>query len=434
MNISHPGNRLAIFSWAMYDFANSAFTTLVVTFIYATYFTQAIAPDEVSGTTLWSHGVTMTAITVALLSPFLGAMADQGGYRKRFLLLTTVVCIAGSIMLYTAHPGEVTLAVFWFVVANVAFEMGMVFYNAFLPDIAPPGKIGRISGYGWGLGYFGGLLALFIALVGFVQTDSPWFGFAKELGENIRATNLLVAAWFLVFSLPLFLWVPERRRPRIVSYSKLAVVSIRMLVGTFKEVRKYRQIIRFLVARLFYNDGLITIFAFGGIYAAGTFGFTFDEVIVFGIAINVAAGLGALLMGFLDDHLGGKKTIQLSNLTLLTATVIAVVAQSKWLFWVAGLLVGLFAGPNQSASRSLMGRFVPKDQENEFYGFFAFSGKATSFLGPFLLGYFNNLFQSQRAGVASIIIFFLVGIVLLYLVDEEEGKRLAVQASGGSAT
>lgn len=422
---SHRYSRRAIFSWCMYDFANSPFTTLIVTFIYSTYFTKAIAENEIIGTAWWSRGVTISAIMVAIISPVMGAVADKGGFRKLFLFITTAISIVGSAILYKFQPGETSAALFWFIIANFAFEMGMVFYNAFLPDISPPDRIGRISGYGWSLGYVGGLLALVVGLVGFVSPATPWFGFSTANGENIRATNLLVAAWFVVFSVPIFLWVKEDKSR--VSKTKTSIFrsSFKQLVGTFHEIRRYRQIIRLLLARLFYNDGLITIFAFGGIYAAGTFGFSFTEIMIFGIALNVAAGAGAFVMGFLDDKLGGKKTIQISLYGLVVATVIAVFSPNKILFWVAGIIVGIFSGPNQAASRSLMGRFVPPDKENEFFGFFAFSGKATAFMGPFLLGSLTELFNSQRAGVSSVLIFFIVGSIFLTLVDEKEGKKLA---------
>jgi UMF1 family MFS transporter len=200
----------------------------------------------------------------------------------------------------------------------------------------------------------------------------------------------------------------------------------RQLLDTFNQIRQqYRQILRLLVARLIYNDGLITIFAFGGIYAQGTFGFTTEEVIVFGIALNVAAGLGALAFGFLDDLIGGKRTIFISLAGLFAAGLLAVLTPSVFWFWVAGIVVGLLAGPNQAASRSLMGRFVPATKETEFYGFFAFSGKATSFLGPLLLGQFTLFFANQRAGVATVLLFFIVGGLLLRRVDEKEGIALA---------
>lgn len=419
MASSRPGNR-AVLSWCFFDFANSAFTTLVVTFIYATYFTKRIAEDEISGTALWSRGISLTAIIVAVLSPFLGAVADRGGHRKRFLVVTTLITLVGCCLLYTVKPGQVFWGLTWFILSNVCYEIGLVFYNAYLPDLVNRDKIGRVSGYGWAFGYLGGLLCLVIALVGFVQPESPWFGLSRDEDQNLRATNLLVAVWFFVGSLPLFFFLrlPEKKR---TGGGKGWSGGLTALRQTMTHVRRYRQVVRLLVARLLYNDGLITIFAFGGIYAQAQFGFSDTEILVFGIVINVAAGIGSFALGFLDDWLGGKKTILISLAGLMGAGLLAVFAPWAWAFWIAGLLVGIFSGPNQAASRSLLGRFVPPDKENEFYGFFAFSGKATAFLGPLLLGVFTDVFQSHRVGMSVVLLFFLAGGILLFAVDEQEG-------------
>ena len=421
-----PDNyRKNIFIWSLYDFANSSFTTLVVTFIYATYFTEAIAENKIIGTTLWSRAVSLTAIIVAIASPIMGSIADKFGLRKTFLAIMTYISIFGSVMLYYTMPGEVIKALTWFVIANIGFELGSVFYNAYLPEIAPENKIGRVSGFGWSFGYIGGLLCLVVALVGFVQPDIPWFGFSKEAGEHIRATNLLVAIWFSIFSLPMFLLLNTKTKENLTK-SKLNILSgINELIHTFKKLKKYKQVVKFLLSRMIYNDGLVTIFAFGGIYAAGTFGFTFQEIMIFGIALNVTAGIGAFIFGFLDDKLGGKLTIQITLICLTAAGLLAIFANSKLLFWIAGISVGIFSGPNQAASRSLMGRFTPKSKENEFYGFFAFSGKMTAFIGPLCLGILTEIFNSQRAGVSIVVILFIIGLFLLRSVDEKEGIQNA---------
>lgn len=418
--------RKAVWGWALYDFANSAFTTLVVTFIWSAYFTKGIAGDENEGTAKWSLGVTLTAIFVALASPYVGTIADRGGFRKRFLLWTTLICIAGTLILFFPQRGDVLFALMIFVPTNIAYEMANVFYNAYLPELAPPNKIGKISGYGWAAGYLGGLLCLIVALVVMVNPDPPLFGLPKASGAPVRATNLLVAAWFAVFSLPMFLWVKDKPPESKIRLGEIIRSTNRQLGVTFREIRdQYRQIFRLLIARLIYNDGLVTIFAFGGIYAQGTFDFTTGEIIVFGIALNVAAGAGAFAFGFLDDRLGGKRTVLFSIASLFVASLLSTVAPNRFWFWVAAMGVGILAGPVQSASRSLMGRFVPPNKENEFYGFFAFSGKATAFLGPFLLGRFTGWFDSQRAGIATVLIFFVIGGLLLTRVDEQEGIELA---------
>lgn len=416
-----------IWAWALYDWANSAFTTLVVTFIYSTYFTRAMAPDELTGTAWWSRAVALSAVLTALLSPILGAAADRGGARKRFLAATTALCVAGTAALAFVPPGlpnAALVALALYVLADWAFETGYTFYNAFLPTIASPARIGRVSGYGWGLGYIGGLVCMAVALVGFVQPDTPWFGMSKEGGWNVRATNLLVAGWYLAFALPLFFFVPEQRAGKVTVD---VGGTFRALGATIRSLGRYREVVKFLLARLIFNDGLVTVFAFGGIYAAGTFGMSLSEVILFGIALNVASGLGALAFGYLDDRIGGKKTIMLTLVALSLATALAVWAPDRTWLWIAGMAIGLFVGPNQSASRSLMGRFVPERHQAEFFGFFQFSGKATSFLGPILLGTVTQLAGSQRAGVATVLAFFIVGGVLLATVDEAKGMETARQ-------
>ena len=416
--------KLSVFSWCMYDFANSSFTTLVVTFIYAAYFTKEMAVDEVTGTSLWSRSLVVTALVAALLAPPLGALADLGGYRKLLLFLSTAVAVVSSVLLYTAEPGQVVRALLFFTLANIAFEMGTVFYNAFLPDIADPGRIGRTSGFGWSLGYLGGLSAMALAWVALVEPTEPWFGFSRDNGENFRATTLLVAGWFGVFSLPIFLWVKEDKSA-ITREKGILAASFRQLLGTFREVKRYEQVVRFLVARLLYNDGLVTIFAFGGVYAVGTFGFSLVEVTIFGIVLSVAAGIGAFALGFLDDYLGSKRTIQISLVGLILAATAAVLTHERSVFWMAATLVGICAGPNQAASRSLLGRFVPPNKENEFFGLFAFSGKATAFLGPLLLGELTRIFSTQRVGMGVVIVFFVLGLSLLASVDEEAGILMA---------
>lgn len=418
--------RRRILAWCLFDWANSPYSTLVVTFVYSAYFAQKFAPDVVTGTAWWSRGVAIAGLVVALLAPLLGAMADKSGRRLRFLAVTTTVCVLATGTLTFVAPGsrsDALLALALFVLADIGFELGMLFYNALLPTVAPPDKLGRVSGHGWALGYAGGLLALLVALVGFVQTERPWFGVSRDAEFNIRATCMLVAVWLAVFSLPLFLTLREERHDRAVGHQPSVA---RGLIAEGRRLLQYRDAARFLLARLIFNDGLVTVFAFGGIYAAGTFGMTLVEVIQFGIAINMAAGAGAFLFGYVDDKIGGKRTILVSCAVLAAATVLAVWAPTRVWFWVAAMLIGVFAGPNQSASRSLMARFAPRGSENEFFGFFAFSGRLTAFAGPALLGVATQLFQSQRAGVATILLFFFVGGGLLLGVDEQRGLRRAL--------
>ena len=432
MKAQAPTSKKTIWGWALYDFGNSAFFTVIVTFLYAAFFGDEIVPEgDTPGSVIWAYGLTATGIIVALTSPFLGALADRGGHRRRYLFITTVVAILGTALLYFPTPGEVRLALVIFVIANVAAELGMVFYNAYLPDISTPDNIGKISGHGWALGYAGGVLVMGIALVGFVLPDQPWFGIqAGEAGlfQNYRATTVLVAVWFAVFAIPIFRWVPEPEHAETPPLGELLRGTMVQLGTTLKEIRRYGQIARLLIARMFYNDGLAMIFGVAGIYAIEVFGFTIPQVMLFGLTIQATAGLGAFAMGFLDDRVGGKKTILTSLVGLSLAVLLATLApaESATSMYVAGVIIGIFMGPNQAASRSLLGRFVPVEKETEFYGFFAFSGKATAFIGTAIYAATTTAFGNPRYGAGAIIVFFLIGGLILTTVDEQAG----VAASG----
>ena len=411
----------------MFDWANSAFATLVVTFVYSTYFTTAIAADEVTGTAQWSRAVSLSGILIAVLAPPLGALADRSGRRLTCLGVCTLVCCVASAGMTGVHPDLAwagLMALSLFVVANVAFELSTVFYNAFLPELVPAERVGRLSGWAWGLGYAGGLLSLVLALA-VLAREQPLFGISTEAGFNYRAVCLLAAGWFALFSLPLFAFAPRQpsesgpASPRMGAYHELR--------HTFGRLRRYPDIARLLAARLLYNDGLVTIFAFGGIYAAGTFGMSLPEVIQFGIALNVTAGIGAGIFGVVDDRLGGKRTILVTLMALTVFSLLAVWAPSVGWLWLAGLSLGLFVGPNQSASRTLMSRFIPEQHSAAFFGLFAFSGKITTFAGPLLLGIVTEATGSQRLGMATVVGFFVVGGLLLLTVSERRGIRTAQQ-------
>jgi UMF1 family MFS transporter len=415
--------RRGIFAWCLFDWANSAFPTVIITFVFAAYFTRAIAETPEVGTAQWGWTMSASALIVALLSPVLGAVADQGGRRKPWLAVTTGACVATSAALWFVAPGPalLVLALVLVAVANAAFEMGQVFYNAILPDIVPPGRLGRISGWAWGLGYAGGLVCLALVYLLFVQPERPLFGLNRESAEQVRIAGPLVALWFLVFALPLFLWTPDRTgsgRP----FAMLVRDGLGTLWRTLVNLGRYRNIARFLIARMIYIDGLNTLFLFGGIYAAGTFDMGYDEILVFGIVLNVAAGLGAAGFAWLDDWLGAKPTIVVSVLGLCVFGAAILLIDSKPWFYVYGCLIGTVAGPTQSASRSLMARLAPADMRAEMFGLYALSGRATAFVGPALVGWVTLWSGSQRIGMATTLAFFLVGLALL----------LPLRAPGGS--
>ena len=421
-----------IFSWSIYDFANQPFTTITITFIYSTFFASTIfLGTEEEGVAAWGKAIIISSLIVAFLSPIMGAIADRGGFRKVFLIFWTWICVVFSFMLYYPMPGDVFNALLFFCIANIGFEMGGVFLNAYLPEIAPKDKIGRISGYGWSFGYVGGLLALavcFIFLVFPEQPINPLTGnyFDKESYEHIRIINVLIAIWLAVFSIPTFLFVRGKNK-KIKEKDNLISKSFIEIKKTFIEISKYKQVVRFLFARIVYNDALITVIAFGGPYAYTQFGFDMDtngKLMIFAIVLNIFAGLGAFIFGFLDDYIGGKKTVQITNLGFILALLIAFVApvleNGETYFWISGILIGIFLGPNQAASRSLMGRMIPGKKENEFYGFFAFSGKATAFLGPLLYTLVIDLTNDMRWSMLMLVVFFLVGMYILNTVDDKK--------------
>ena len=406
-------------AWCVYDWANSAFPTVITTFVFAAYFAKGVAADEVTGTSQWGYALSLSGLAIALAAPVLGAIADQSGRRKPWIALFTLVAALASAALWQVAPEtrSVTLALTLVAVANFAFEMSMVFYNAMLPDLAPKPRIGRWSGWAWGLGYAGGLVCLGVVLVGFVQAETPWFGLDKEAAEHLRATGPFVGLWMAVFALPLLLLTPDRRAASL-SMAAAMRQGLAALAGTLRNLGRYRDAAWFLVARMIYTDGLNTLFAFGGIYAAGTFGMDFQELILFGIAMNVTAGLGAVAFSWADDRLGAKWTITVAVVALIGLGSAVLVVEGKTLFWVFGVPLGLFVGPAQAASRSMMARLAPAELRTEFFGLYALSGKATAFLGPALVALVTDMFQSQRAGMATIVAFFVIGVLMLRKVPD----------------
>jgi len=417
----------------------------VVTFLYPEFFRRILVPQVEGGTpgaTLWAWAVSASAVVVAVLSPILGAMADRAGRRRFYLIVSTWICVVFTFALFLVAPSTpqaVALAIVFFVIANSAFDLGGVFYNSFLPVVSPPEKLGTVSGIGWGLGYTAGIVSMVIALfamVGLPGVIVPWLDLPTAEGLHLRAPLLLVAGWFAVFSIPMFLFVRDEEPTR----KGVGVAdAVRELRSTFREVRRYRETAKFLLARLIFNDALVTVFAMAAVYMGAVFGAEFGEIMVFGVAINVVAGLGAFAFGFVDDRLGGKRTVMISVVALSVAVTIGMLAPSMGWFWVAGILFGIFAGPNQAASRSLMSRFVPPHQQAEFFGFFSFSGKATAFLGPFLFGTLTAVFlgvvpfRSERIGISVLVLLFILGGVVLTTVNEAEGIRAARLPDGTQA-
>ena len=403
----------AIAAWCLYDWGCASFSIIVTTFIFATYFTTHIATNQIVGTYQWANATSLAGIIIAFSSPLFGAIADHGGHHKRWLGFFTVMSVMGAALLWFAYPDEhaIYFTLACVVIGTIGLEVALVFYNSFLPQLAPKTYLGRISGWGWGAGYFGGIVALSFALVFFIRTNV--FHLDTHTAEQIRICGPFTALWYAFFALPLFFFVPaiamdSKPLPRAI------ILGCRDLLRTLKTLVQEKNILLYLVAHMIYTDGLNTLFAFGGIYAAGTYGLSFEEVLLFGITMNITAGLGAIFLGWVDDLLGPKPTIIISLSCLVLFAIPLLLLHDKYQFWIVALFLCLFVGPVQSASRTMMVHLIAKKKmSTEMFGLYALSGKITAFLGPWLLGMLTITFQSQRAGMATILVFFGVGALLL---------------------
>jgi len=420
----HYASKRALAAWCLYDWANSAFPTVVITFVFAAYFTEKVAANHDTGTFLWSIGQAVSAFTIAVLSPCLGAIADRRGRRKPWILAFSLLCIAATAGLWFVRPDPsfAFMALVLVVFGNIGFELGITFYNSLLPELVPEDWIGRLSGWAGGLGYGGGVACLVLSLLIFARADPPPFGLDAADEEHVRAVALFAAAWMLIFIWPLFVFVPDRPR-RGPSIATAVREGLATLWQTLLRVREYRDIARFLLANMIYIDGLNTLFGLGGIYAAGQFGMDFWEQLQFGILLNISAGLGAASFAWLDDYLGAKPTILISLGALIVLGAALLLVRDKDWFYALGILIGIFMGPTQAASRSLMARLAPPDMRAEFFGLFAFSGRITSPLATLLVGSVIVLAASQRVGMAMILPFFIVGAIILMTVDVRRGAR-----------
>ena len=423
------GERLAlgpIVGFCLYDFAYSAFTTIVGTFVFATYFAKGVAVDPVVGTGQWSLSQAVAGVLVGVLSPICGAIADQTGRRKHWLFALSLLCVITTAMLWLVRPtpADVPFALVVSIIATVGFEMGTLFYNALLPGIAPPAMLGRISGWAWGIGYVGGLLALAIALFGLVQANPPPFGLDPAQAEPVRATSLLVAAWFAVFAAPLFLLVKEPPAPRIRA-GKAIGAAMAQLRETLGDLRGHGNILRFLIAAMLYSDGVHTIFALGGVYAGTMYGMDVPEVMMLGISLNITSGLGAFAFAWMDDSHGSKRTIIVSLVCLLISSAVVLTAPTKIVFWVAALVMSTFFGPVQAASRTLMARLAPPKERGEMFGLFSLSGRLTAFAGPALVGWVTLATHSPRLGMATVLLFLGSGLWLVRGVRESGPGNVA---------
>lgn len=406
-------------SWCLYDFANSAFTTVIVTVAYSVYFTEVVAKE--GGATLWGRGVALSMLVVAFLSPLLGALADYSGKKKRFLLFFTLFSVFFTGLLYFVREGDWFRGLLFFIIANIGYNAALTFYDAFLKELTVDERMGRLSGYGWATGYVGGFFSLLL-VAPFIRG-----GMAGEAAlRSFRFSFVITALFFLVFSVPMFLWVRERLPPQgppqADSYLKIGFVRI---AKTFGSLGQFKELIKYFIAYLFYNDAINTVIVFSSIFARQVLHFTPAELITYFIITQVSAAAGAVLFGPITDHLGPKRTISITLVGWILIVIWAYRVKTHLGFYGIGLSAGSILGATQSASRALLARFAPIRKSAEFFGFFSLTGKISASIGPLFYGEVVRLTGSQRWATLSLALFFLIGLGLLQSVDEREGIRAA---------
>lgn len=418
-------NKGKIFSWTLFDFANTSYSIVVVTFLFAVYFKQTVVSGKPIGDFYWSVATSISMIITALISPVLGAIADHSAGKKRFLLFFTLMCITATAMLYFISEGDVLAAIILFTFANVGFESGLVFYDSFLPELTAPKNYGRVSGYGFAMGYLGSLVILAIA-----------FPFIKA--GAIRETFVIASLFFLVFAMPLFLFLQDSRK-KAEGHKPYYKIGFERVVFTLKHLKENKNLMFFLMAFFFYIEGVNTVIFFSGNYASTTLHFTMNELIIFFIIVQTTAIIGSILFGVISDSIGQKRALIISLIVWIATILFAYLTSSTeavlvklinsitglepvsieiYSFYVVGLLAGSVMGATQSTSRGLMSKLIPQERKTEFFGFYSFFGKSSAIVGPLTFGLASYITGNQRFAILTVIFFFAVGLILLRKVSE----------------
>ncbi|MFO0981030.1 MAG: MFS transporter [Planctomycetota bacterium] len=427
-----PVRKREIIGWCCYDVADSAFTTVIVTTLYALYFGTIVVGDAQRADYLWGLGASISEVAVALLAPLLGAMADFSGRRKWYLGACALLVFTFTASLALVGPGMVVAGIVLYTIANLGFAGGGVFIDSFLPGISTPANAGRISGLKWALGYASGLLALLLC-----QPLANSIVLHPDHNELTRARMipLVIAGYYAIAVIPTFLFLRDRSVPQALPPGeRLLLVGFRRLALAFRNVRRYRELFKLLVAFLVYNDGVVTVIYFSARYAKETIGFTAAEIVTMFLAMNVVAAVAALGFGAIADQIGQKRTIMISLVIWVAAVAVAFAAHDQATFYGAAVLAGLGIGATQSVTRSMIALFTPQANAAQFYGFLGVAGKALAFAGPLLFGVLSRATGSQRPAILSIGAFFVAGMALLALVDEEKGiaaSQIPVVEPGG---
>ncbi len=399
--------KINLFHYSLYDFANSAFVTIIITFIFSNYFVSSIVQNDVDGQAYWGWTISISGFLVAISGPFLGVIADKKNINSFILKISTFACIIFTILLWFSKPETkyIFFTLFIICIANYFYELSSIFYNSILINTSNKKKLGFASGISFALGYFGGVIALLITINFIIQSD-----YLKNFGESInyRASVIFVALWFLIFSLPLLYSIKIGKKNK-----KKESLNLRKLLWN----QGLTKISKFLLARLLYGDGLNTIFVMGGIFAVSIFQLNLKELLFMSILMNMAAVIGAWLGGYFNDHFNCKNTILVSLVFLILFLTLIILTETKLYFFIFTTLLGFFVGPIQSASRVMISRIIGREDQNKAFGLFATSGKLTSFLGPALVGSATLIFESQRIGFSAVLILLIFGLIILYKTD-----------------
>jgi UMF1 family MFS transporter len=410
--------RRVVLAWSLWDWGSAAWNAVITSFVFGPYVVRGVVgdaePGGLSANTWLGISSAAAGLLIALIAPVTGQRADAGGHRKRSLAIWTGLVVATMLVMSTVRnePSYLWIALVLLAAGAVFAEFAGVSYNAMLPQVSTPETVGRVSGFGWAMGYLGGIVLLLACYVGFIAPDVGWFGVTSEGGLNIRAVAVFSAAWFAIFGLPVMFAVPEkppgppRRRVNFFQSYALLLADVKNLF------RRDRNSVWFLVASALYRDGLAAVFSFGAILAVSVYGMAQDTVLIFGIVANVVAALGALVFGRIEDQVGPKRVIMISLVGLISTAVILLFAHGTTMFWIFGLILTLWVGPAQSSSRSFLAQVAPPGREGEMFGLYATTGRAASFLAPGLFALFSGLF-SDRIGIVGIALVLLAGALAM---------------------
>jgi len=424
-------SRKELLAWALYDFANSGYTTVVLTTIFSAYFVgvvagaaQGVAPGL--STLLWSLAIGMANFIVMIGGPLIGAIADHRACKKFFLLISSVGCMLSTALLALVGPGDIGLGMMLVTLSAVMFAFGENLIAAFLPEIVPEKNMGKMSGYGWSLGYLGGLLTLGICLA--------YITWAKQQGlpetHFVPITLLITAAIFALTAAPTFLWLHERAMPVALpqDLSNLQI-SYARLARTFKEATRFRDLLWFLITLGVYQSGVSTVVVLSAVYAREVMGFDTQSLIMLIMVVNVTAAVGALICGHLQDRIGSVPTLAITLLIWIVAVMVALVADQPAHMWIAGNIIGLAMGASQSVGRALVSKFSPTERAGEFLGLWGLVNRLSAIVGPLSYGLINYWSHgNHRMSLLSTLTFFIVGLVLLLKVNESRGKAAATSS------